>query len=196
MYYQSGNPKKLLVSSDAVWASRYHDAKFPDLYYSAQIPPSDNIQGSLEAIQVPNGDLVYKGEKETANNWKQFSEEELKKGPNGQLSPFHQRYAEVAAQGAFDNVDLAQLGYAELGAPQKEEDMTQVQKLLREAQINPRIESAMKGKTQVDSWIDGLRSREVKEGSSQSTGGQKSLETYTIAYSDVKQEPTKLFDSS
>lgn len=49
--------------------------------------------------------------------------------------------------------------------------------------------------TQVDKWINGLRSREVKEGSSKSQGGVKTQESYNISFRDVKEQPVKVYDS-
>lgn len=198
-YYLSNVPKKLFVSSDGLWGSKFQDAPFPQLYYSNKLPVDNkNIKGNLGNIEVPQKNIVDKGEKEVMNNWKSFSEDELRLGPNAKLSEYLQRFALASADGAFDNVDFKQLGYSELGAPLHEEEMTEVAKMMRERQ-GGREESKLNGKktqTMVENWVDDLRSREIKQGSEGKLGKKKNQEVYTISFSDVKQEPVVVVDSN
>lgn len=106
----------MFVSSDGTWASRYFDAPYPNLYFS---PPADEnapIKGDLENVEVNSLPLQMSDEKEVFNNWKEFSEDELKLGPNGKLSQNYQNLANQAAQGAFDGVNFNDLGYSLLGS--------------------------------------------------------------------------------
>lgn len=66
-----------------------------------------------------------KGGKETYNNWRELSQNDLISGAASKMSDADKDKAKQAAQGAFDGVNFRDIGYKLLSEPRSENSSSQ-----------------------------------------------------------------------
>lgn len=87
------------------------------MYFSTHALDKAPLKGDLEHVEINSLPIQVSDEREVYNNWKPFTEDELKLGPNGDLSEEYRRKAVLGSEGAFDKVNFEDEGYRLLGTP-------------------------------------------------------------------------------
>lgn len=80
------------------------------------------LKGDLEHVEVRSRNIELGDQRTVDNNWREFTEDELSMGPNGDLSRKLRFLVDQAAEGAFDGVNFENLGYYDLGSTPKSND--------------------------------------------------------------------------
>lgn len=110
------------------------------------------MRGDLGNIDIQKQNLKYLGNEEVSSNWKDLSPEEIKKLGLPQIPAGHMEGSKMAADGAFQDLDLRQFGYKRQGEKDQE-----VQVSVQETVQNQQREN--QNASEVQGWLAGLKNK-------------------------------------